>query len=119
MSTATILLITASFLASAVEMVEALTIVLAVSLTRGWKIALLGAGAGLALAPRHGVAGPEPGDEEQADEEKGHEARDRFHQVVDCVDMTRPAIDDEKETAVRHCRLRMRVDCASRTPCEA
>jgi len=48
MSTATILLITASFLASAVEMVEALTIVLAVSLTRGWKIALLGAGAGLA-----------------------------------------------------------------------
>jgi uncharacterized membrane protein len=38
----------ASFLASMVEFVEALTIVLAVGLTRGWKSSLLGTAAGVA-----------------------------------------------------------------------
>jgi uncharacterized membrane protein len=42
------LLIAASFLACAVEMVEALTIVLAVGVTRGWRSALIGAAAALA-----------------------------------------------------------------------
>ncbi len=37
------MLVLTAFLASAVEMVEALTIVLAVGLTRGWRIALTGA----------------------------------------------------------------------------
>ncbi|HEX5369891.1 MAG TPA: hypothetical protein VFY10_10800 [Dehalococcoidia bacterium] len=41
------LLILASFLACSVEMVEALTIVLAVGVTRGWRSALMGVGAGL------------------------------------------------------------------------
>jgi uncharacterized membrane protein len=48
MSTATALLVLASFLASAVEMVEALTIVLAVGLTRGWRTAMIGAATALA-----------------------------------------------------------------------
>src|SRR5579864_3665202 len=39
----------ATFLASAVEMVEALTIVLAVGTTRGWRSALIGVAAGLAV----------------------------------------------------------------------
>ncbi len=39
----------ASFLASTVEMVEALTIVLAVGITRGWRSALIGTGAALAV----------------------------------------------------------------------
>lgn len=39
-------LVLASFLASGVEMVEALTIVLASGLTRGWRSSLLGAAAG-------------------------------------------------------------------------
>ena len=39
----------ASFMASAVEFVEALTIVLAVGTVRGWRSALLGTGAGVAL----------------------------------------------------------------------
>jgi len=39
----------ASFLASAVEMVEALTIVLAAGVTRGWRSALIGVGAGLVV----------------------------------------------------------------------
>jgi uncharacterized membrane protein len=39
----------ASFLASTIEVVEALTIVLAVGLTRGWKWSLLGTAAGLAV----------------------------------------------------------------------
>jgi uncharacterized membrane protein len=39
----------ASFLASMVEFVEALTIVLAVGLTRGWKSSLLGTAAGVGL----------------------------------------------------------------------
>jgi uncharacterized membrane protein len=39
----------ASFLASLVEFVEALTVVLAVGIVRGWRSALLGAGVGVAL----------------------------------------------------------------------
>ena len=38
-------LVSASFLASGVEMVEALTIILATGITRGWRSTLLGAGA--------------------------------------------------------------------------
>jgi uncharacterized membrane protein len=46
-----VFLVAASFLASAVEAVEALTIVLAVGVTRGWRSALIGvAAATLALA---------------------------------------------------------------------
>ena len=46
-----LLLVLSSFLASAVEMVEALTIVLAAGLTRGWRSSLTGVGAAaLALA---------------------------------------------------------------------
>jgi uncharacterized membrane protein len=41
--------ILAAFLASLVEFVEALTVVLAVGLTRGWRPALIGTGLGLAL----------------------------------------------------------------------
>jgi len=40
-------LVLASFLASAVEMVEALTIVLAVGVTRGWRSTLIGVGSAL------------------------------------------------------------------------
>lgn len=48
-----------AFLASSVEMVEALTIVLAVGITRGWRAALIGVGAALlALAAVVGVLGP-------------------------------------------------------------
>jgi uncharacterized membrane protein len=43
-----VLLVAASFLACAVEMVEALTIVLAVGVTRGWRSALIGTGSALA-----------------------------------------------------------------------
>jgi uncharacterized membrane protein len=39
----------AAFLASLVEFVEALTIVLAVGVSRGWRISLLGAGAGVTV----------------------------------------------------------------------
>jgi uncharacterized membrane protein len=50
---------TSAFLASTVEMVEALTIVLAVGVTRGWRSSLLGVGAGLAaLAAIVGALGP-------------------------------------------------------------
>jgi uncharacterized membrane protein len=42
-----VLLLTAVALATAVEMVEALTIVLAVGITRGWRATLLGVGAAL------------------------------------------------------------------------
>ena len=41
--------VTAAFLASIVEVVEAFTIVLAVSTVRGWRPALIGTGCGLAL----------------------------------------------------------------------
>ena len=43
-----VFLFLSAFLASAVEMVEALTIVLAVGVTRGWRSTLLGAGAAAA-----------------------------------------------------------------------
>ena len=53
------LLILSSFLASAVEMVEALTIVLAAGLTRGWRSALAGvAAATLTLAVVVAILGP-------------------------------------------------------------
>jgi uncharacterized membrane protein len=52
-------LILSSFLASAVEMVEALTIVLATGVTRGWRSALLGVGAAvLALTALIAILGP-------------------------------------------------------------
>jgi len=44
-----VVLVTAVFLASAVEMVEALTIVLAVGVTRGWRSALEGVGVALVV----------------------------------------------------------------------
>src|SRR5204863_8411811 len=54
----TIGLLTATFLASAVKMVEALTIVLAIGVTRGWRSTMLGVGAALlALAVVTAVAG--------------------------------------------------------------
>ena len=54
-----VFLFLSAFLASAVEMVEALTIVLAVGVTRGWRSALLGVGAALlALAALVGLLGP-------------------------------------------------------------
>src|SRR5262249_32228386 len=45
MTTATLLTALGAFLASAVEMVEALTIVLGVGVVRGWRSTLIGAGA--------------------------------------------------------------------------
>src|SRR4051812_31702433 len=54
-----VLLVLSSFLASAVEMVEALTIVLAVGVTRGWRSTLVGvAAATLALAVIVAALGP-------------------------------------------------------------
>src|SRR5436189_5674942 len=47
-STSTVLVILGAFLASAVEMVEALTIVLGVGTVRGWRSTLIGAGSALA-----------------------------------------------------------------------
>ena len=59
MSTSTVLLVLGAFLASAVEMVEALTIVLAVGITRGWRSALIGvATAGVALTAIVAALGP-------------------------------------------------------------
>jgi uncharacterized membrane protein len=56
------LLVISTFLASSVEMVEALTIVLAVGVTRGWRAALLGSGAALVvLAAVVAVLGPAVG----------------------------------------------------------
>ncbi|HEY6623988.1 MAG TPA: hypothetical protein VIX85_09170 [Acidimicrobiales bacterium] len=53
------LLVISTFLASSVEMVEALTIVLAVGLTRGWRSPLIGSGAALVvLAGIVAVLGP-------------------------------------------------------------
>src|SRR5438309_2151585 len=46
-----VILLSATFMACIVEMVEALTIILAVGITRGWRSALIGgAGGALALA---------------------------------------------------------------------
>jgi len=54
-----VFLFLSAFLASAVEMVEALTIVLAVGVTRGWRSALLGVGAALlGLVALVGLLGP-------------------------------------------------------------
>ena len=54
-----VLLFFAAFLASAVEMVEALTIVLAVGVVRGWRSPLLGVGAAtVVLASLVAVLGP-------------------------------------------------------------
>ncbi|HET7449719.1 MAG TPA: hypothetical protein VFJ78_03925 [Gaiellaceae bacterium] len=54
-----VILVLSSFLASAVEMVEALTIVLAAGLTRGWRASLTGvAAATLALAVVVAALGP-------------------------------------------------------------
>src|SRR3954452_6217676 len=54
-----VLLFGSAFLASAVEMVEALTIVLAAGLTRGWRSSLTGAAAATgALAVVVAVLGP-------------------------------------------------------------
>jgi uncharacterized membrane protein len=54
-----VFLFLAAFLASAVEMVEALTIVLAVGVTRGWRSTLIGVGAALlALAALVAALGP-------------------------------------------------------------
>ncbi len=47
MVSSSIFLVIASFLASAVEMVEALTIVLAAGVTRGWRSSLIGVGVAL------------------------------------------------------------------------
>ena len=46
-NTTTVLIVTGAFLASAVEMVEALTIVLGVGVVRGWRSTLIGVGAAM------------------------------------------------------------------------
>lgn len=48
MSTGAVFLLVAAFLASCVEMVEALTIVLAVGITRGWRSTLIGVASAIA-----------------------------------------------------------------------
>jgi uncharacterized membrane protein len=48
-SASTVLVVAGAFLASAVEMVEALTIVLGVGVVRGWRSTLIGAGSALVL----------------------------------------------------------------------
>jgi uncharacterized membrane protein len=58
-STGTILIVLGAFLASAVEMVEALTIVLGVGIVRGWRSTLIGvAAAALVLAGLVAALGP-------------------------------------------------------------
>jgi uncharacterized membrane protein len=59
MSTSTFLIVAGAFLACAVEMVEALTIVLGVGVVRGWRSTLIGAGAaGIVLALVVATLGP-------------------------------------------------------------
>jgi uncharacterized membrane protein len=54
-----VFLVASAFLASAVEMIEALTIVLAVGVTRDWRSSLTGVGAAtVALAAIVAVLGP-------------------------------------------------------------
>jgi uncharacterized membrane protein len=48
-SASTVLVVAGAFLASAVEMVEALTIVLGVGVVRGWRSTLIGAGSALVV----------------------------------------------------------------------
>jgi uncharacterized membrane protein len=58
-TTQTVFLFLSAFLASAVEMVEALTIVLAVGVTRGWRSTLIGVAAALlSLGVLVGALGP-------------------------------------------------------------
>jgi uncharacterized membrane protein len=58
-STSTILVVLGAFLASGVEMVEALTIVLGVGIVRGWRSTLIGAGsAAVVLALLVAALGP-------------------------------------------------------------
>jgi len=58
-STSTTLIVLGAFLASAVEMVEALTIVLGVGIVRGWRSTLIGVGAAsLVLAVLVAALGP-------------------------------------------------------------
>jgi uncharacterized membrane protein len=58
-TTSTLLLFAGAFLASAVEMVEALTIVLGVGVVRGWRAPLIGVGAAIAvLAALVAILGP-------------------------------------------------------------
>jgi uncharacterized membrane protein len=59
MNTSSLLIFLGAFLASAVEMVEALTIVLGVGVVRGWRSTLVGAGsAGLVLVLLIAALGP-------------------------------------------------------------
>src|SRR5919199_1589706 len=59
MTTSAVFLVLSAFLASAVEMVEALTIVLAAGVTRGWRSSLAGVGAAtVALAAVVAALGP-------------------------------------------------------------
>jgi|SRR5882672_2642949 len=59
MTTSAAILVFSAFLASAVEAVEALTVVLAMGVTRGWRSPLVGAGAALlVLAAVVAVLGP-------------------------------------------------------------
>src|SRR5919201_104437 len=59
MSTSTFLIVAGAFLACAVEMVEALTIVLGVGVVRGWRSTLIGvAAAGVVLAVLVAALGP-------------------------------------------------------------
>src|SRR5262249_19203285 len=59
MLTSMVMLVLAAFLASAVEAVEAFTLVLAIGVTRGWRSTLIGAGtATLTLAAVIAVCGP-------------------------------------------------------------
>src|SRR4051812_8079133 len=59
MTTSAVLIVLGTFLASAVEMVEALTIVLGVGTVRGWRSTLIGVGAaGLLLAVLVAALGP-------------------------------------------------------------
>src|SRR5256885_6482047 len=58
-TTGTILIVAGAFLASAVEMVEALTIVLGVGVVRGWRSPLIGVGAAtIVLAALVAALGP-------------------------------------------------------------